>query len=164
MIQVLSKKALQFRNPDKALINKKATLGQPNQINTTKLEEAFCRVPPNVVTRVPDWVKTDPIFDWSVADGDLMEIVVNPGAPAKGVNLQSQGQQQVNDQKTKDEEAEAAKEKAALHEKLAAMNKQQLIDYAAENHDLELGAALKKEDILAAIHEAEAEKEKETAA
>jgi hypothetical protein len=242
MIQVLARKALQFANPNKALVNKKAQLGQPDQINmTTKLEEAFCRVKPNVVTAVPDWVKEDPIFNWCVADGDLMEVVVNSkgargvdpvtgrqrqpvagsqqigdenypetegvdsgdrridpitgrqvgtqrtevvsdarnkavdinpksqqqvendqmgvdrAAQTKVDNLQARGQQQVAAQETQAKKAAHDKAVAQLDEKLHKMNKQQLLDYASENHDLELGPSLTKEDILTEIQKAQKE-------
>jgi hypothetical protein len=171
MIQVLARKALQFRNPNQVLVNKQAKLGENDQVNiTTKLEEAFCRVPPNVVTLVPDWVKTDPIFEWCVADGTLMEVVVNPLSKGVGskkidpvtqqqVDLQAKGQQQAEVQQSEAEKAEKEKEKAALKEKLAKMSKQELIDYAFQEHDMELGPALTKADLLSAIEEAQKEKE-----
>src|ERR1700757_3728817 len=137
MIQVLSKKAIQFRNPNKSLVNKAAKLGEPNQIQmTTKLEEAYCRVLPDVVTVVPDWVKTDPVFDWHVKDGTLMEIMTP--VQSKGADLQARGQQQISDEEKKAAKKKAAEEKAALHEKLEAMTKQELLDYASEKHQMEL--------------------------
>lgn len=152
MIQVLSRKALQFRHPSKSLVNKQAKLGESNQIMTTKLEEAFIRILPNQVTLVPDWVKSDPIFDWSVKDGTLMEIKTSSSTTVG--DLQAEGQQQLQDQKNSDEAATKQKVHDDLVAKLKGMKKEELIEYASENHDLELGPAMKKEDIVAAIHEA----------
>jgi hypothetical protein len=153
MIQVLARKAIQFRNPNAALVNKQAKLGESDQIKlSTKLEEAFCRIIPDKVTAVPDWVKTDPIFDWCVKDGTLMEIVVNKSAPVS--DLQAKGQQQLGDQKTEADKEAHEKAVADLKAKLAKMNKQELIDYAFENHDMDLSQAMNKQDILAAIEEA----------
>jgi hypothetical protein len=161
MIQVLARKAIQFRNPNKALVNKQAKLGESNQVMTTKLEEAFVRVIPDKVTLVPDWVKEDDMFKWCVADGTLMEIVVNSSVP--GSDLQAKGQQQVADNQSKEEKAASDEAKAELAEKLKGMSKAELIDYAFENHDMELGPAMTKVDILQAIEKAQEDKEKETA-
>ena len=119
MIQVLARKAIQFRNPNKALVNKQAKIGESNQVSmTTKLEDAFCRVIPDKVTLVPDWVKLDPIFDWCVKDGTLMEIVVNPSVP--GSDLQAKGQAQIAANQSAEDKAAAEKAKADLKAKLAA--------------------------------------------
>jgi hypothetical protein len=153
MIQVLSRKAIQFRNPNAVLVNPKAKLGESDQVKTaTKLEEAFCRIIPNVVTPVPDWVKTDPIFGWCVQDGSLMEIVTQPNVAVN--DLQAAGQQQIAEADKAVQDQKAIQEKEALHEKLAKMTKQDLIDYAFENHDMELSSAMRKEDIVEAIKKA----------
>jgi len=166
MIQVLARKAIQFRNPNKALLEKGAKPGElgggGDQAHiTAKLEEAFCRVLPGVVTRVPDWVKTDPVFDWCVEDGTLMEIVVNPTLKGAAADLSAKGQQQVAAEQSEADKAAAEKAKADLHEKLEHMTKAELIDYAFQNHDMELSPAMKNEDLRAAIKEAIEEKEKE---
>lgn len=153
MISILAKKALQFRNPNKSLVNKEAKLGESNQVSTTtKLEEAFCRVIPNKVTAVPDWVKTDPIFDWCVKEGSLMQIVTP--VSSSGDDLQSQGQQQLADNAATAKKAEAEKAHADLLESLEKMTKAELIQYASETHDLDLPPSMTKVDLLSTIQEA----------
>lgn len=166
MIQVMARKSFQFRNPNKALLNKAAKLGEVAQTQTSatitqKLDEAFCRVPPNVVTRVPDWVKTDPVWDWGVKDGDIMEIATP--VSLKGADLQAKGQQQIVAKQSEEDKAAEEKAKTELHEKLMAMKKEELVDYAFQEHDMELSPAMKKDDLIAAIKEAIVEKEKEAA-
>lgn len=60
MISVIAKKTLQFRNPDNA--------------------EETVKVQPMVFTTIPDWVTTDPMYEWAKASGTLQ---VAAGEPEK---------------------------------------------------------------------------------
>jgi hypothetical protein len=153
MIQVLTTKTIRFKNPNNFLVNPKSRLGESDQVKiSSKYEDVYVTVLKDKVTAVPDWVKTDSIWDWCVKDGSLMEIAVSVSSP--GADLQAKGQQQLAQADA--DAAKAAKEKAQaeLLDKLQKMTKLELIQYAFDNHDVELSPAMTKGDILATIHEA----------
>jgi hypothetical protein len=153
MIQVLTTKNIRFKHPNNFLINPKAKLGESDQVKiSTKYEDVYVTVLPGKVTAVPDWVRQDVMFEWCVKEGSLMEIAMPVSAP--GVNLQAQGQQQIAQNEAAAAKEASEKAHAELLAKLEKMTKQELIDYAFQNHDMELSPAMTKSDLLNTIQEA----------
>lgn len=130
MITIFSKKAFRFRNPNPnaAIITpppppKKGLTAEQNAMEAAKQvaadssnlgkktdEPAFFDTKPGEIQQAPDWIKTDPMWHWATADGDLMEIVPQKeqSKPSKksGPTLDQQAQiaQMANNPDTQTEE------------------------------------------------------------
>jgi hypothetical protein len=96
----------------------------------------------------PDWIKNDPLFALAEKDGAIFEVptppvkvsVIEPAKPAKPADG-------IGD----DDDS-----KAVEPVDLGAMTKQQLIEHAAEVHNLELNPGSKKDELIAAVQDAQA--------
>lgn len=87
-ITIFSKKAFRFPNPDPrvALVSKPAGDERPEEavhrvsedssrLGASKRKELpFFDTKPGEIQEAPAWIKEDAMFDWAVADGDLLEV------------------------------------------------------------------------------------------
>ena len=78
-ITIISKKSFRFYNP---------AAPKPEPTSQDDLDAQFkasVAVPANPDPQVvPAWVKTQPMYDWAVADGDIVEVVIQtPQAQVK---------------------------------------------------------------------------------
>lgn len=154
MIQLLTKKRFRFKNPHASMIKSEVVgTGEDQKTIQTqdggaKFEEAYFEVPPDKLTACPDWVKTDKIFEWGVKDGDIIEVLTKSEMQADAARQQSEGARA-------DEAAKNAEAAAKAKENLSKMTKVELLKYASDTHELELSPSMNKENILAAIAQAE---------
>ncbi len=142
-ISVLSKRTFCFFHPDvstseamqKAMANREHNKPLPGSFTTKAL--------PFQAQPAPDWIVDTPLFKLAEKDGDIFVVPtpsarVVPGAPAPKAADDTGGDLEPVD--------------------LTAMTKQQLIEHAKEAHDLELSPGQKKDEMIAAVQEAQATK------
>jgi hypothetical protein len=95
MIRILTKKAFRFTNhkgegsisrpkanetPEEAAQRsaRDAAFALSRASNIEKHKDHIFDVQPGVVTTCPDWIKSDELFNWGVADDDIVELVNKP--------------------------------------------------------------------------------------
>ena len=130
-ISILSKATFRFYNPN---------VPKPDPTSKDDLDEQFKQsvvvyAKPEVQT-VPAWVKTQKMYEWAVADGDIIEIELKskPAATKKG-----EGETE--------EENDARDETANDAEKLMSMTNAQLIAICVANK-IEVPAKVNKAQLL----------------
>ena len=155
MIQILCKKAFRFKHPGKSMLQVEQLVdGQTRQTESgQKFEDVYVEVRPNVLSAVPDWVKTDKIWEWGTKDGDILEVATKSPAVAEA-------QRKQEDEARATEEAVAEEQEEEKKANLGRMTKVELLKYASDKFELELSPALTKEGILSAIADAEKEDER----
>lgn len=125
----------------KAMANREHNKPLPGSFTTKAL--------PFQAQPAPDWIVDTPLFKLAEKDGDIFVVPtpgarVVPGAPApKAADDTDRVAAEPDDEKPID---------------LTTMTKQQLIDHAAEVHGLELQPGQKKDEMIAAVQEAQATK------
>jgi hypothetical protein len=147
-ISVLSKRTFCFFHPDvsnseamqKAMANREHNKPLPGSFTTKAL--------PFQAQPAPDWIVDTPLFKLAEKDGDIF-VVPTPGvvsAPLKESKpVDTTGGDFIRGQATTDQPPVD----------LTAMTKQEIIDHAAEVHGLELNPGSKKDELIAAVQEAQ---------
>ena len=105
MIRILSKKAFRFSNPEIRI------LGFDNDTGAVRkqpdFKDAYFETTPNEIQDAPDWIKLNPMWKWATADGDLLEITVQPtGGPSEKDRAVAQAAEAAQRSKNQLEEAE----------------------------------------------------------
>ena len=169
MKQIISRRKFRFQNPNVDLLA--AGVGQ----NSPKYEQAvFETNGKGELQQAPDWINkpmgprvkaesTHPDVDknqtnlntwkWGVQDGHLMEVEVK-NDQASDLEKAAAARQAEQAKRIADG-TEGGGVPVKTHEELSAMTKDDLIEHAKVNHDLELTGNMKKDDIIASIKEAQ---------
>lgn len=155
-MRILSKKTFRFQKPGSSII---ATGGE-NLNKPERYEDIYFVTKPNEVEEAPEWIRKDKMFELATKDGDLLEIAGTGKQPTKDDIAVAAASSQA---------AEAARRIAPgtdpateLHGAVATtdlknMTKAELVEHAAEVHDLELDPKLKHDELVAAIQEKQQE-------
>ena len=164
---IMSNRAYRFPNPTVSL----APTDPNKQKPTQNFNEAFAEVHPapngawGNPTTVPDWVREDRMFKLALGDKN---IVVLAGLPivkteeersaeaAKQATLQAAGKIASEISPNLPETTTTLGDPAP---DLDAMTKKELVEHAAEVHGLSLDGTAKKDELIAQIQQAAAEKE-----
>lgn len=151
-IQIISKRTFRFKNPGVDIY--KAMSGA----HELPFKEAYFETIPGPDGRfgepqeAPGWIKNDAMWEWAVKDGNICEVQVAPMvAHATSIASQIEAAGKIAAGK----QAEKATEDLNHKQELEAMTKAQLVDYALETCGLELDAGSKKDELIAAILDAE---------
>lgn len=175
MITIISKRRFGFRNPnpDKDIL--RTGLGP----NAPKFHEAyFVTAGTGELEQAPEWInrklgpdKAHPlgvdlniqnILTWERAkkDGHILEVEVKTGyaeAPITDLEQLSQVRQAETAARIASGEGDGTRNVVSA-EQLERMTKQQLVDHAAEYHDLELDPKKPREELLTAVKTAQQQK------